>query len=166
MGSCPCQSDQHPPPHAMLDPTNSRPNAPHLDTSLSAICPSSSFPTTQLSMDPLQLPNPLNSPSLVLESPSPSPSAHVPTSQSLPPLPATSNHHLLTRLLHAKRSKYLRVTFPSCPPGPRPESIHPLLPYPYVAQHMAVLAHHNPLLDSYTRVKRTQHGRDSGTKQT
>jgi hypothetical protein len=50
------------------------------------------------------------------------------------------------------------VRFEPAPPPGTMEALHPLLPQPYLSQHLSALQVSDPMMESYARVMRAKHG--------
>jgi hypothetical protein len=67
-------------------------------------------------------------------------------------------HTLSHSSSHKRPALPLAVHFPVAPQPGALEAMHPLLPQPYLGQHLSTLRFSNPMKDSYARVMRQKHG--------
>jgi hypothetical protein len=75
---------------------------------------------------------------------------------SLAALASLANHN--AHVGHRTPQLPMMVHFAPIPPAGTLESLHPLLPQPYLGQHLSVLNVTDPMKDSYARVMRAKHG--------
>lgn len=75
---------------------------------------------------------------------------------SLAALASLANHN--AHASHRAPQLPMMVHFTPVPPPGALEGLHPLLPQPYLGQHLSVLNVSDPMKDSYGRVMRAKHG--------